>query len=98
MYRKTFQKNFPHFFGAQVTVFRGEKNYFVIISDRDGVNYYFVDKELKCMYPVSSYMRKMGIVQVDASRDTLEFSFEIDLSNLGCATCPEWFIQLVKTK
>lgn len=95
MYKKILHKKHPQCFGDQVFVFEGENNYFLIVMDRDGVNYYFVDQALKYMYPATSYMWKIGAVSIDAFCDALEFPSEINLDALGHGDCPQWFVNLV---
>ena len=96
MYKKILHKKYPRSFGDQVFVFEGENDYFLIVADRDGVSYYFVDKALKNMYPASSYLTKMGADSIDAFCDVLEFPFKIVLDTLGHGDCPQWVIDLVK--
>ena len=49
-------------FGNQVIVYKGKQDYFVVIKDREEIVYYFVDDNLEKMYPMNSYITKIGFV------------------------------------
>lgn len=81
-------------FGNQVIVYKSKHDYFVIIKDREEVVYYFVDNNIKKLYPMNSYMRKIGFIYCEESR--FIDCFDVDLSLYGYFNCPEDLQKIIK--
>ena len=81
-------------FGNQVIVYKSNKDYFVIIKDREEVVYYLVDDNINKLYPMNSYMKKIGFVYCEESNDLN--CFDIDLSLYEHSNCPEYLQKIIK--
>ena len=102
-------------FGNQTLVYKGDyaQNviYFVAITDRGEPAYYFVDSNLEKMWPVNSYIDRLGIsigfhnihinrseisISFHNTQDCLDFDIDIDLSKYGYSKCPPFLVKLIR--
>lgn len=81
-------------FGNQVIVYKGERGYFVVVKDREEVVYYFVDSDIRKMYPINSYIKQTGFSFHNQVK--IMNSFNIDLSSWGYSDCPKHLQQIIK--
>ena len=84
-------------FGSKLLIYKSEENYLIASKSRDGIFYSFLDNELKFLYPVDSYMRKINF-SIDFGNIKPEISdcFDINLSEYRCSNCPDYIIRLIK--
>lgn len=80
-------------FGNQVVVYKSDKNYFVVIKDREEVVFYFVDRDMKKIYPTNTYMKQIGFTF--HHQEQIE-DFNPDLSICGYSDCPENVRKIIK--
>ena len=100
-------------FGNQTLVYKGDYKqnviYFVAITDRGEPAYYFVDSNLEKMWPVNSYIDRLGIsigfpnIRIDRSEISITFhntqdclDFDIDLSHYGYSHCSDFLVKLIQ--
>ena len=88
-------------FGDKTVVYKGyyEQNviYFVAITDRGEPSYCFVDTNLVKMWPVDSYINRLGIdIDFNNIPDYLDFTIDIDLSRYGHSECAYCFAKLIR--
>ena len=88
-------------FGDQVIIYEGEikesKVYFTVIKDREEVVYFFVDENLKKMYPVNSYILSVGVdIDIYNIPEYLDLIFDIDLSRYGYSKCSDFLVKLIQ--
>lgn len=96
MYKKIAELNDKKHFGTQTIIYKCEQNFLVVILGRDGVDYYFIDLEIKNLYPANSYMKaKKFSYENRRGQATLECHFDIDLSKYGCSKCPPWLREIL---
>lgn len=97
MYRKLLEHTDKKNFGARTTIYHGDDNYFIILSDRDGETYWFLDLDMERLYPVNTYLKSIGF-SCDRNRLGKAFNdmFDVDLSKLGSSDCPKWLRDLIK--
>lgn len=81
-------------FGNQVIVYKGKQDYFVIIKDREEIVYYFIDSNIKKLYPMNSYISKIGFVY--SEEINIIESIDIDLSLYGHSNCPECLQKIIR--
>jgi hypothetical protein len=94
MYKKLgFYKDNKNF-GNQVIVYKGKQDYFVVIKDREETVYYFVDDNLEKIYPMNSYITKIGFV----FREEINVidCIKVDLSLYGHSNCPEYLRKIIQ--
>ena len=97
MYKKVIQLKEKNFFGNQIAIFQSDDNYFVIMDDRGEIVYFFLDKNLQYLYPVNSYIKKIGYqYEFEKPIETIGFDFKIDLNQYGHSPCPEYLKEIVK--
>ena len=94
MYKKLGYYEDKKCFGDQVIVYKSEQNFFIVIKDREETVYFFVDNYLEKLYPVNSYMKKLGFVYNDKMQ-LINFP-TIDLSFYGYSKCPEHLRETIK--
>ena len=93
MYKKLgFYKDKKNF-GNQVIVYKGKQDYFVVISDRAEIVYYLVDGNLEKMYPMNSYIKKIGFVYEE---NNVIDCINVDLSLYGHSNCPEYLRKIIQ--
>ena len=99
-----FQKILYHLdkqhFGNQILVYKGyyEQNdiYFVAITDRGEPAYFCVDSNLEKMFPVNSYIDRLGLdIDFNNIQDSLDFTIDIDLSKYGYSKCSPFIAKLI---
>ena len=94
MYKKLgFYKDKKNF-GNQVIVYKGKQDYFVVIKDREETVYYFVDYNLEKIYPMNSYIAKIGFV----FREEINVidCINVNLSLYGHSNCPEYLRKIIQ--
>ena len=84
------QKNF----GNQVIVYKGKQDYFVVIKDREETVYYFVDDNLEKIYPMNSYITKIGFVFKEEIN--VIDCINVNLSLYGHSNCPEYLRKIIQ--
>ena len=82
-------------FGNQVMVYKGRQDYFVVIKDREELAYYFVDNNIEKLYPMNSYMKKIGFVYKEEI-DNID-CIDIDLSIFGHSNCSKYLQKIIKS-
>lgn len=83
-------------FGNTVVIYKSSSNYLVIIKDRDEISYYFLDKDMKKMYPMNTYMKQIDFeYSFENSNDQIDRFFDVDLSKYGYSVCPEYLKKLI---
>ena len=99
-----FQKILYHLdkqhFGNQILVYKGyyEQNdiYFVAITDRGESAYFCVDSNLEKMFPINSYIDRLGLdIDFNNIQDSLDFTIDIDLSKYGYSKCSPFIAKLI---
>ena len=94
MYKKLgFYKDNKNF-GNQVIVYKGRQDYFVVIKDREEIVYYFIDDNLENLYPMNSYITKIGFVY--SEEINVIDCINIDLSLYGHSNCPEYLREIIQ--
>lgn len=94
MYKKLgFYKDKKNF-GNQVIVYKGRQDYFVVIKDREEIVYCFVDDNLEKLYPMNSYITKIGFVY--SEEINVIDCINIDLSFYGHSNCPEYLREIIQ--
>ena len=83
-------------FGNRVIIYSGDKEYLLIIKDRDEIGYFFVDNTMNKIYPVNSYMRNIGFVCDTENPIEQIHPFDIDISTYGYYVCPEHLKKIIK--
>lgn len=97
MYKKTIHFVDKKHFGSQVLVYKSNTNYLIIIKNREEQSYFFLDNNLELLYPINSYMKKIGFnFNFEHINEELNYVFEINLSQYGCSVCPEWLLKLIR--
>ena len=94
MYKKLgFYKDKKNF-GNQVIVYKSKQDYFVVIKDREETVYYFVDDNLEKIYPMNSYITKIGFV----FREEINVidCINVNLSLYGHSNCPEYLRKIIQ--
>ena len=82
-------------FGSKIVVYKGSKDYLLIIKDRDGLGYFFVNNEVNKIYPVNSYMEHIGFIyNIDIPDEQLN-TFDIDLSVWGYSSFPKYLKEII---
>lgn len=94
MYKKLGCYSDKRNFGNQVIVYKGKQDYFVIIKDREEIVYYFIDSNIKKLYPMNSYISKIGFVY--SEEINIIESIDIDLSLYGHSNCPEYLQKIIR--
>lgn len=85
-------------FGNQIVIYKGENNYLVIIKDRDEISYYFVDNNITNLYPMNSYMKKIGFIyDFNVFESQIKNCFDLELSKYGYSACPDHLKNLIKS-
>ncbi len=93
MYRKLGCYRDKKNFGNQVIVYKRSQDYLIIIKDRDEIVYYLVDNNIKKLYPINSYMNKIGFVYCEENEID---GFDINLSLYGHSNCPEYLQKIIR--
>lgn len=97
MYKKIIHFKDKKHFGSQIVIYKSESNYLIIMKDRDGQSYYFLDNKLEFLYPMNTFMKKINFkFDFDNIREEINQSFELDLSQYGHSVCPEFIKNLIK--
>ena len=101
MFKKILYHYDKKHFGDQTLVYKGYYDqdviYFVAITDRGEPSHYFVDSNLEKMYPVNSYIDRLGInIDFNNIPDYLDFTIDIDLSRYGCSECCYSLAKLIR--
>lgn len=96
MYKKIIYLNDKKHFGNELVVYKGEINYLIIINDRDGQAYYFVDNKFEFLYPMNTYMKNINFnFDFNNIKEEIDQSFNLDLSHYGHSVCPEFIKTLI---
>ena len=83
-------------FGSEVIVYKSNKNYFVITIEFGIKSYNFLDLNLNNMYPINSYIEKIGFkYEENIENDNLDYEFDVDLQKYFCIPIPEWLKKLI---
>ena len=101
MFKKIIYHYDKKHFGDKTVVYKGyyKQNviYFVAITDRGEPSYCFVDPNLEKMWPVDSYINRLGIdIDFNNIPDYLDFTIDIDLSRYGYSECYLFFAKLIR--
>jgi len=94
MYKKLgFYKDKKNF-SNQVIVYKSKQDYFVVIKDREETVYYFVDDNLEKIYPMNSYITKIGFV----FREEINVidCVNVNLSLYGHSNCPKYLRKIIQ--
>ncbi len=55
MYKKIIHFKDKKHFGSKIVIYKSESNYLIIMKDRDGQSYYFLDNKLEFLYPMNTF-------------------------------------------
>lgn len=97
MYKKIIHFKDKKHFGSQIVIYKSEINYLIIMKDRDGQSYYFLDNKLEFFYPMNTYMKNTNFnFDFDNVKEEINQNFELDLLQYGHSTCPEFIKKLIR--
>lgn len=88
-------------FGNQLLVYKGKIKddtvYFIVMQDRSETVYFFLDDNLKHLYPMNTYIKSLGInISFDNIPKSISTYFDIDLSKYGYTDCPTFLSKLIQ--
>ena len=96
MYQRLLSQKSSKHFGAKTAVLKGDRDYLIIVSDRDEISYFFADMSLEKLYPVNSYMKSISFAfDFENAPDQLDCDFDIDLDKYGFSQNTEWVKNLI---
>ena len=90
MYERIVQRKDGKHFGTQITIYQSDENFLVVVDDRDGRSYYFMDLELSNLYPVDLHTKEINTAEM-----VLDCKFDIPLQKYGASRCPDWVLSLI---
>ena len=88
-------------FGDKLLVYKGKIRddtvYFIVMQDRSETAYFFLDDNLKRLYPMNTYIKSLGInISFDNIPKSISTYFDIDLSKYGYSDCPTFLAKLIQ--